>query len=141
MYEFEGVDEEVLEEVPENDFVESVRERTLGEKISDAVAEALGTWYFLGGVIAFIVVWATLNTVGPHIFDAYPFILLNLFLSMGAMIFMPIIIMTQNRQLDRDQKRAERDYEVSAAMAQEIHDLHEKIDALVLSLDEKKQIY
>ena len=138
MYELENVDEEVLEEIPENDFVEAQQERTLGEKISDAVAEALGTWYFLGGLVLFIISWACINTFTQYAFDQYPFILLNLFLSMGAMVFMPIIIMTQNRQLDRDQKRAERDYEVSAGMAQEIHDLHEKIDALVVMLGEKK---
>ena len=138
MVELEDVEPEVLEELPENDFIEATNERTLGEKISDAVADALGTWYFLGGLVAFIGAWALWNTYSSHPFDAYPFILLNLFLSMGAMVFMPIIIMTQNRQLDRDQKRAERDYEVSAGTAQEIHELHDKIDALVALLESTK---
>jgi len=106
--------------------------RTLGEKIADKVASFGGSWTFIsifGGILVF---WVILNSfiLLTKAFDPYPYILLNLFLSMLAAIQAPIIIMSQNRQAIRDRLDVSNDYEVNLKAELEIRNLHEKLDEL-----------
>lgn len=108
--------------------------RTLGERAADRIATFGGSWTFIIIFLVFLVVWALLNTeiLGPRrlAFDPYPYIFLNLMLSMLAALQAPIIMMSQNRQAARDRLDAANDYEVNLKAEIEIRALHEKIDAL-----------
>lgn len=107
---------------------------TFGQRAADAVATFGGSWTFVVLFGATMVVWVGLNTLllltRGSTFDPYPYILLNLFLSMLAAIQAPIILMSQNRQADKDRIRGEHDYEVNLKAELEIMLLHEKIDEL-----------
>jgi uncharacterized membrane protein len=105
-----------------------------GQRAADAVASFGGSWTFVGLFGATMLLWVGLNalllmSVGKT-FDPYPYILLNLFLSMLAAIQAPIILMSQNRQSEKDRISAEHDYEVNLKAELEIMLLHEKIDLL-----------
>lgn len=105
---------------------------TRGQKLSDAVAKFGGSWGFIITFVIILVGWMAINVVhfmGIN-FDPYPFILLNLFLSCIAAIQAPIIMMSQNRQADRDRFDAENDYRTNNKSEMEISVLHEKIDQL-----------
>jgi uncharacterized membrane protein len=109
-------------------------ERTFGEKIADSVATFGGSWTFIIIFCGVLVVWVILNSFilanrGSE-FDPYPYILLNLFLSMTAALQAPIIMMSQNRQSAKDRIDAAHDYEVNLKAELEILSLHEKIDEL-----------
>ncbi|MCX5497275.1 DUF1003 domain-containing protein [Kaistia dalseonensis] len=107
---------------------------TFGERLSDRVAEFGGSWTFIIGFGVVIVAWVLLNAVvlvrwgSP--FDAYPFIFLNLVLSMVAAIQAPVIMMSQNRQADKDRLAAQHDYEVNLKAELEIMSLHEKLEQM-----------
>ena len=105
---------------------------TRGQRAADAVARFGGSWTFIGIFAAIMVAWVVLNSfiLAGYRFDAYPYILLNLFLSMLASIQAPIILMSQNRHAEKDRLDAEHDYEVNLKAELEIMLLHEKIDAL-----------
>lgn len=107
---------------------------TFGERLADKVASFGGSWNFI--IIFFLIIagWMLLNFWWFHNrgFDPYPFILLNLILSCLAAIQAPIIMMSQNRQEDKDRERAEHDYKVNLKAEVEIRMLHEKIDHLLL---------
>lgn len=113
---------------------EDVAAPTLGQRAADAVASFGGSWTFITIFAASLIVWIALNSFilvkYDRIFDAYPYILLNLFLSMLAAIQAPIILMSQNRQAQRDRRNAEHDYEVNLKAELEIMLLHEKMDLL-----------
>jgi uncharacterized membrane protein len=108
--------------------------KTFGQRAADAVAKFGGSWAFiiLFGVV--LVCWVILNSYilvnYNEAFDPYPYILLNLFLSMLASIQAPIILMSQNRQAEKDRQNAEHDYEVNLKAELEIMLLHEKVDLL-----------
>ena len=108
--------------------------KTTGQRAADAVAKFGGSWTFiiLFGVV--LICWVILNSVilanYNKAFDPYPYILLNLFLSMLASIQAPIILMSQNRQAELDRINAEHDYEVNLKAELEIMLLHEKVDLL-----------
>jgi uncharacterized membrane protein len=106
----------------------------LGQRAADAMAQFGGSWTFIIIFILILVSWVVLNSVillrYNSAFDPYPYILLNLFLSMLASIQAPIILMSQNRQSEIDRKEAEHDYEVNLKAELEILLLHEKLDAL-----------
>ncbi|NRR29425.1 DUF1003 domain-containing protein [Oxalobacteraceae bacterium] len=107
---------------------------TRGERAADAVARFGGSWTFIGLFAAVMISWITLNSVmlanyGKS-FDPYPYILLNLVLSMLAAIQAPIMLMSQNRQSQKDRYNAEHDYEVNLKAELEIMLLHKKIDGL-----------
>ena len=109
--------------------------RSFGEKLADRIASFGGSWTFILLFTAAIVVWVLINTVlliraGGEPFDPYPFILLNLFLSLVAAIQAPIIMMSQNRQAAKDRLQASHDYEVNLKAEIEIMALHEKMDEL-----------
>jgi uncharacterized membrane protein len=105
---------------------------TLGERVSDQVARLGGSWTFIGLFVLFLLAWIALNYAlsGSRAFDPYPFIFLNLLLSMIAALQAPIIMMSQNRQSATDRQMAAHDYEVNLKAEIEIMALHEKMDAL-----------
>ena len=109
-------------------------DRTIGQRVADRVAAFGGSWTFIGLFAAVLVGWVVLNSIvlarRGDPFDPYPYILLNLFLSMIAAIQAPIIMMSQNRQAARDRLEAAHDYEVNLKAELEILSLHEKLDAL-----------
>ncbi|MEO6623281.1 MAG: DUF1003 domain-containing protein [Burkholderiaceae bacterium] len=107
-----------------------------GQRAADAVAHFGGSWTFIGLFALVLVLWVALNSwlltmaSTSRAFDPFPYILLNLFLSMLASIQAPIILMSQNRQSQKDRVQAEHDYEVNLKAEMEIMLLHEKLDAL-----------
>lgn len=107
---------------------------TRGQRAADAVAAFGGSWVFVGLFAAAMVVWVAVNVVLLMLrgatFDPYPFILLNLFLSMLAAVQAPIILMSQNRQAEKDRLTAGHDYEVNLKAELEIMLLHDKLDRL-----------
>lgn len=107
---------------------------TLGQRVADQVAIFGGSWYFMISFAIFLAVWIALNVVWfrNQGFDPYPFILLNLLLSCLAAIQAPIIMMSQNRQEEKDRDRSKKDYMVNLKSELEIRMLHEKIDHLIL---------
>lgn len=106
---------------------------TKGQKISDKVASFGGSWMFIISFFIILVVWIMFNTMSSKDleFDPYPFILMNLILSCIAALQAPIIMMSQNRQEEKDRKRSENDYLVNLKAELEIKALHEKIDLLL----------
>ena len=105
---------------------------TFGERIADRVAQFGGSWTFImifGGIL---VVWMIINAVilAQRAFDPYPFILLNLVLSTLAALQAPVIMMSQNRQAEKDRLQAKQDYEINLMAEIEIRDLHDKLDGL-----------
>ena len=112
------------------DFAES---RTLGERFADRLAELGGSWSFVIGFFVFLAAWTILNTLAlpaGQQFDPYPFIFLNLVLSMLAAVQAPIIMMSQNRQAQKDRIEARHNFEVNLKAELEILALHEKLDHL-----------
>jgi len=107
---------------------------TLGQRVADKVATFGGSWTFILSFGAFLVVWILTNVfyLANQGFDPYPFILLNLILSCIAALQAPIIMMSQNRQEEKDRERAEKDYMINLKAEMEIRILHEKIDHLIL---------
>lgn len=108
-------------------------EATFGQRIADRVAAFGGSWTFIILFFALIAGWVLINTafiLRDPVPDPYPFILLNLILSMLAAFQAPVIMMSQNRQAEKDRQAAANDYEVNLKAELEILRLHEKIDAL-----------
>ncbi len=107
---------------------------TFGQRIADKVAAFGGSWTFIMIFLAVMVSWIILNTVilaqRGGAFDPYPFILLNLVLSMIAALQAPVIMMSQNRQVAKDRLDASHDYAVNLKAELEIAALHEKLDTL-----------
>ena len=101
---------------------------TKGQKVSDKVARFGGSWAFI-----LLAGWITFNVIAPHRddFDPYPFILMNLILSCIAALQAPVIMMSQNRQEEKDRKRSENDYLINLKAELEIRALHQKIDLLL----------
>jgi len=106
----------------------------LGQKVADKVARFGGSWTFIIIFISILISWIVLNSIilvkQGESFDPFPYILLNLFLSMIAAIQAPIIMMSQNRQSQKDRLDATHDYEVNLKAEMEILSLHEKIDEI-----------
>jgi uncharacterized membrane protein len=105
---------------------------TFGEHIADKVAQFGGSWTFImifGGIL---VVWMGVNSwvLAHRAFDPFPFILLNLVLSTLAALQAPVIMMSQNRQAEKDRLQAKQDYEINLMAEIEIRDLHDKLDGL-----------
>lgn len=107
---------------------------TFGQRVADKVAAFGGSWKFIIIFVSILVVWVLLNSwilvAMRSAFDPYPFILLNLFLSMLAAIQAPIIMMSQNRQAAKDRLDASHDYEINVKSETEIARLHLKLDDL-----------
>jgi uncharacterized membrane protein len=120
--------------IARNVFEDISEHTTFGQRLADRVAAFGGSWTFISLFAVVLVIWILLNSVillrYSASFDPYPYILLNLFLSMLAAIQAPIILMSQNRQAYKDRLSAEHDYEVNLKAELEIMSLHEKIDSL-----------
>lgn len=112
---------------------------TFGERLADRVAAIGGSWTFIIGFGLFLVAWAALNSwvLATRAFDPFPFIFLNLMLSMLAALQAPIIMMSQNRQAAKDRLEARLDYETNLRSEAEIASLHDKIDLLLAMAGEE----
>jgi uncharacterized membrane protein len=119
------------ERVSKNIAVLHEEQLTFAQRVSDKLADVAGSWGFIFGFGIVLGIWVLVNTVALiHHWDKYPYILLNLFLSMLAAIQAPVILMSQNREEDRDRLRAEHDYEINLKAEIEIQQIHEKLDEL-----------
>ena len=108
---------------------------TSGDRIADAVAKGMGSWRFIIWQSVFVVIWMALNVVGfVRHWDAYPFILLNLIFSTQAAYAAPIIMMSQNRQAERDRLQAQEDYQTNIDAKKEIEALQKQINKLYKQL-------
>jgi uncharacterized membrane protein len=116
-------------------------ELTRGQRISDKVARFGGSWMFIISFGIVLFAWILFNVLVPmqDKFDPYPFILMNLILSTIAALQAPIIMMSQNRQEEKDRKRAENDYLINLKAELELRSLHQKID--LLQEDQIKTLY
>jgi uncharacterized membrane protein len=121
---------------------------TFGDRLADSVAIGMGSWRFIIIQTVFVLVWMTLNVVGIiYHWDPYPFILLNLIFSTQAAYAAPIIMMSQNRQSQRDRIQAQEDYQTNIEAKEEIEALQqqiknlevEKLDKIILMLEELKK--
>lgn len=112
---------------------EEVETRTFGQYVADKVADFGGSWRFIILFGVFILLWilANIYILLNKGFDPYPFILLNLILSCLAALQAPVIMMSQNRQEEKDRERARKDYIINLKSELEIRMLHEKLDNLI----------
>ncbi len=115
--------------------------RTFGEKSADALTKVAGSWGFIIGFLVVLVLWIIVNSswiLFGKTWDPYPFILLNLALSCLAAIQAPIILMSQNREAQKDRQRAEYDYAVNRKAEREIQDLKKVLDRIDRKIGGKK---
>ena len=136
-------DEEVLNLLADSKISESpaTEKYTLGQRSADAIARFAGSWAFIFAFTGVLILWMVINTtLASNAFDPYPFILLNLVLSCVAAIQAPLIMMSQNRQEEKDRRRAENDYKVNLKTEIMIEDLYDKVNAILAkqSVLEKK---
>lgn len=114
---------------------------TLGQRAADAIAKFAGSWAFIFSFTGVLILWMVVNTIlAVNAFDPFPFILLNLVLSCVAAIQAPLIMMSQNRQEEKDRRRAENDYKVNLKTEIMIEDLYDKVNAILakMSAEEKR---
>ena len=105
---------------------------TLGQRAADTIAKFAGSWAFIFSFVGVLVIWMVINIIlASNAFDPYPFILLNLVLSCVAAIQAPLIMMSQNRQEEKDRRRAENDSKVNLKTEIMIEDLYDKVNAIL----------
>ena len=129
-------DEEVLDLLADSKVSvrpESGKEKyTLGQRAADSIAKFAGSWAFIFSFSGVLILWMVVNVLlAAGAFDPYPFILLNLVLSCVAAIQAPLIMMSQNRQEEKDRRRAENDYKVNLKTEIMIEDLYDKVNAIL----------
>ena len=129
-------DEEVLNLLADSKISvqpESEKEKyTLGQRAADSIATFAGSWAFIFSFSGVLILWMVVNVLlAAGAFDPYPFILLNLVLSCVAAIQAPLIMMSQNRQEEKDRRRAENDYKVNLKTEIMIEDLYDKVNAIL----------
>ena len=130
-------DEEILSllaksKVSKNTNSEESTKYTLGQKAADKIAGFAGSWAFIFAFVGVLLTWMVINIImASNAFDPYPFILLNLVLSCVAAIQAPLIMMSQNRQEQKDRTRAENDYKVNLKTEIMIEDLHDKLNKIL----------
>jgi uncharacterized membrane protein len=137
--ELSALEEQVMKSLQEHEIlskdinVEFEGQLTLGQRMADRIAEFGGSWRFISIFAVVLLIWIAINTavIIWKPFDPYPFILLNLVLSCLAAIQAPIIMMSQNRQEDKDRLQSQHDYLVNLKAELEIRHLHDKIDHLI----------
>ena len=111
---------------------DSEKKYTLGQRAADAIAKFAGSWAFIFSFAGVLILWMVINAIlATKAFDPYPFILLNLVLSCVAAIQAPLIMMSQNRQEEKDRRRAENDYKVNLKTEIMIEDLYDKVNAIL----------
>jgi len=112
--------------------------RTLGQRASDKLTEQMGSWHFIFTFLSIMLVWILINVLGLVLrWDPFPFILLNLCLSCLAAIQAPIIMMSQNRQAERDRLSAKYDYAVNRKAEKEIQDMQKDLEEIKEMLRKK----
>lgn len=134
------LEQKVLDTVSDSGIISKVTEEDLAgsdsfpQRLADRVARFGGSWTFILSFMGFLVLWIVANALLLHNkgFDPYPFILLNLFLSCLAALQAPVIMMSQNRQEEKDRDRAKKDYIINLKSEVEIRGLHEKLDHLLI---------
>ncbi len=109
---------------------EEEEQLTFGDRVSDRVASFGGSWPFIIMFLSIMVIWVIVNQLLHMPFDPYPYILLNLFLSMLAALQAPVIMMSQNRQTEKDRLKGDLDYQVDLKAELEIAHLHTKVDQI-----------
>lgn len=121
----------ISDKIEENTIGDSI---TFGQRLADKVASFGGSWTFIISFGIFITIWILLNIffLQSKSFDPFPFILLNLILSCIAALQAPVIMMSQNRQEEKDRERSKKDYMINLKSELEIRILHEKIDHLMM---------
>jgi uncharacterized membrane protein len=115
--------------------------KTLGQKAADWLTEWAGSWYFITLFLALLVLWMVVNTswiLFGKTWDPYPFILLNLALSCLAAIQAPIILMSQNRESQKDRVKAQYDYAVNRKAEKEIQEMKKQLNRVERILMKKK---
>jgi uncharacterized membrane protein len=133
-----ATDELLRTQVSRNPNIEEQERLTFGQRIADKVASFGGSWTFITIFAVILAIWVLLNSsalLAKH-FDPYPYILLNLFLSMLAAIQAPVIMMSQNRQVAKDRLKSDLDYEVNLKAEMEVAHLHRKVDHIYERLEE-----
>ena len=133
-------DKEVFDSIVERDLISRNVEQdidkklTFGQKLSDNIAKFGGSWRFIIIFMSFLIIWMIINVIflTARAFDPFPFILLNLILSCIAAIQAPVIMMSQNRQEEKDRMRSLNDYQVNLKAEVEIRLLHDKIDHILV---------
>ena len=114
---------------------------TLGQRAADTIAKFAGSWAFIFSFAGVLVLWMVINAIlATKAFDPYPFILLNLVLSCVAAIQAPLIMMSQNRQEEKDRHRAENDYKVNLKTEIMIEDLYDKVNAILAKQSELEKL-
>lgn len=139
--ELSALEEQVVRSLTEQELlskninVEYDRQRTLGERWADKLANFGGSWRFISIFCGVLFLWVVMNTalIIWKPFDPYPFIFLNLVLSCLAAVQAPVILMSQNREEARDRLQAEHDYRINLKAELEIRHLHEKMDHLLMN--------
>lgn len=129
-------DEEVLNLLADSKISEDPagekEEYTLGQRAADSIARFAGSWAFIFSFTGVLILWMAVNALlAAKAFDPYPFILLNLVLSCVAAIQAPLIMMSQNRQEEKDRHRAENDYKVNLKTEIMIEDLYDKVNTIL----------
>ena len=129
-------DEEVLNLLADSKISENTsrasEKYTIGQRAADAIAKFAGSWAFIFAFTGVLILWMVINTLlAVKAFDPFPFILLNLVLSCVAAIQAPLIMMSQNRQEEKNRRRAENDYKVNLKTEIIIEDLYDKVNAIL----------
>ena len=133
-------DEEIIHLVLEKPISSNKQEKeTYGQKIADKIAHFGGSWHFIIIFTVLLISWMVFNHFIKDSIDPYPVILLNLILSCIAAIQAPIIMMSQNRQEQKDRQRNENDYKVNLKTEIIIQDLHNKLDLILEELEKINQ--
>ncbi|MFZ4814995.1 MAG: DUF1003 domain-containing protein [Phototrophicaceae bacterium] len=128
-----SVSDNVYEDIEEN--------ASFGDRMADHIAELAGSWGFIISFLGLMALWIVGNLLlGERAFDTFPFILLNLGLSTLAALQAPVILMSQNRQAEKDRAVARNDYEVNLKSELEIVDLHRKLDVLVQQIEVQNKL-
>lgn len=143
--EIAAIDRDVMDAIKNNSILsENIQEdieaqTTFGQRLADKIASFGGSWTFILSFFGFIMIWILINVwvLIQKPFDPYPFILLNLILSCLASLQAPIIMMSQNRQEEKDRQRSEHDYQINLKAELEIKLLSEKIDHLLVQQNKK----
>ena len=104
---------------------------TLGQKLAERVAVVVGSWWFIAAQTIFLVSWVALNTMKVFDWDLYPFILMNLFLSLQAAYTAPMILMSQNRQNEKDRRILYSDFEMDRETHTRMKNIEIKLDELL----------
>lgn len=113
---------------------------TIGQRAADKIAKFAGSWAFIFSFTGLLLLWMAINVLlAARAFDAYPFILLNLVLSCVAAIQAPLIMMSQNRQEEKDRRRAENDYKVNLKTEIMIEEIYNKLNRLLEAQETEKK--